>query len=72
MKKRMDIYVARDQLLYALYSESLTMPKCDITRRQKTNGGSRIVYITEKLAHQHAQNMTFGLFVTGSQPACSG
>ena len=28
----------------------------------KTNKGSRIVYITEKLAHQHAQNATFGLF----------
>ena len=24
--------------------------------------GSRIVYITEKAVHQHAQNITFGLF----------
>ena len=31
-----------------------------------TNEGSRIVYITEKLARQHAQNATFGLFATAS------
>ena len=28
----------------------------------KTNQGSGIVYITKKVAHQHAQNATFGLF----------
>ena len=38
---------------------------CDVTKRQ-TNEGSSIIYITEKLAHQHAQNMTFGLFATAS------
>ena len=29
----------------------------------KTNQGSHIVYITEKAAHQHAQNVTYGLVV---------
>ena len=29
----------------------------------KTNEDSRIAYIREKIAHQHAQNATFGLFV---------
>ena len=33
-------------------------PQCDVTRRQRPI----IVYITEKAAHQHAQNLTFGLF----------
>ena len=38
-------------------------PKCDITRGQLTTGeGFCIVCITEKLAHQHEQNATFGLF----------
>ena len=32
----------------------------------KTNGGSRIVYITEKLVHQHAQHTTYGLLPAAS------
>ena len=31
-----------------------------------TNGGSRIVYIREKLAHEHAQNTTCGLSTAAS------
>ena len=38
--------------------------KCDVTRRQRPI--TRIVFITEKGARQHAQNSTFRLF------ACSG
>ena len=32
----------------------------------KTNEGSRSVYITEKVAHHHVQNATFGLFAATS------
>ena len=43
------------------YSEDLAILGvsilCDVSRRQS------IVYLIEKLAHQHAQNATFGLFV---------
>ena len=34
--------------------------------KTKTNESSGIINITEKLAHQHAQNATFGLFVAAS------
>ena len=53
------------------YSECLTCyargleiwHECDVT---KINEGSCIVYITEKLARQHAQNTTSGLFAAAS------
>ena len=59
------------------YSEGLAMPGvlnmapmwCH--RETKTNEGSLIVYITEKLARQYAQNATSGLFATASL-ACWG
>ena len=34
----------------------------DQWEKPKTNEGSHILYITKKLAHQHAQSTTFGLF----------
>ena len=50
------------------YSEDLAipgvwnLPSVGRHKETKTNEGSRIVYITEKAAHQHAHNVTFGLF----------
>ena len=38
------------------------LSQCDVTRRQRTNEGSHIVYITEKVVRQHAHNTTFGLY----------
>ena len=45
------------------FSEDLAMP---------TNEGSRMVYITEKFAHQHAQNTTFRLFAAASLFSLTG
>ena len=69
-------YVARNPITIAhictivkiwLSKGSQIWPQCDVTRRQ-TDEGSRIVYITEKAAHHHAQNVIFGLF----KPGCLG
>ena len=54
------------------YSECLAMiwglgSGISVTSRGKrTNEGSRIVYITEKLMRQHAQNTTLSLFAASS------
>ena len=43
------------------------IPHCQYSQQEvKTNEGSRIVNITDKLGPQHAQNATFGLFATAS------
>ena len=43
---------------------NLAEPHLTVTSLEtKTNEGSCIVYITEKDAHKHALNATFGLFV---------
>ena len=44
-----------------LYQGSRIWPHSDATRTQ-TNEGSSFVNITEKAAHQHAQNVTFWYF----------
>ena len=47
-----------------LYSEDLAITGSRIWRHWETKigEGSRVIHITEKAAHQHAQNLTFGLF----------
>ena len=59
-----------------LYSEELpdasNLASVLHNKETKTNEGSRIVYITEKAAHQHAQNTTFGLFAAASLFRLSG
>ena len=50
------------------YSEDLDIPGVSNLAsvwhhwETKTNEGSGIIYITEKAAHQHTQNITFRLF----------
>ena len=59
-----------ENIYHMHYSEDLANPgsqilsQCDITRRQRTNEGSHIVYITKKVVRQHVHNKTFGLFAT--------
>ena len=54
------------------YSEGLDMPGVpDMTSAgghvgTRTNQGSRIIYITEKPVHQHAQSTTFELIFEAS------
>ena len=43
-----------------------------LTQKKKINEVSYFVYISEKVAHQLARNMTFGLFTTASLVKLSG
>ena len=68
MNKTMDKY--RESNYHICYSEDLAIlgvsNLISVWRHYetKTNEGSRIACITEKVAHQHVQNATFGLFTT--------
>ena len=61
-----------------LYSEGLAMPGvwnlAYVWRHKetKTNEGSHIVYITEKLARKYEQNVTFDLFAAASRFRLTG
>ena len=63
--------MGRDQLLYALewrpsYARGFEASLNVTSLEDKDQRGSCIFYITGKLAHQYAQNTTFGLFAAAS------